>query len=130
MSVFQCTNNRASNGQRFLDGELFFPFQLVAQRLAVDERHDIIKKRVCFARVEERENVWVLKIRGCLDLLHEPLGAQRRSKFRPQHLYRHLPIVFHILGEIHGGHATFTELAFDSVAIRERGRQLRDYVRQ
>ena len=61
--------------------------ELVPQRLAVDERHHIIKEGICFARIEERQDVRVLEIGGGRDLLEKPLGAEDRREFRPQHLH-------------------------------------------
>ena len=53
-----------------------FAVEFVAQRLALDVGHDLIKEGVSLARVEQGKDVWVLEVRGGFDLLHEPLGAQ------------------------------------------------------
>ncbi len=63
---------------RLVDAELRLAIELVAQRLAVDERHHVIKERIGLSRIEQRENVRVLEVGGRLYFLDEPLGAQDR----------------------------------------------------
>ena len=67
--------------------------ELVPQRLAVDERHHIIKERICHARIEQRQDVGMLEIGGGRDLLEKPLGAEDRREFGPEYLDRDFPLV-------------------------------------
>ncbi len=108
---------------RFIDPELRFAIQLVTQRLAVDERHDVIQERVGLARIEQRKDVRVLEIGGGRDFLHEAFGPEHRSEFGSQHLDRHLALVLEVLGEVDRRHAAFAEVALDLVAVREGGRE-------
>ncbi len=78
MRVVEGVRDGGGDVDRFFDAELRLAIQLVAQRLAVDERHDVVKERIGFARIEEREDVWVLEIGGRLYFLDEPLGTQDR----------------------------------------------------
>ena len=41
-----------------------------------------------------------------------------------QRFDRHLALVLQVLSEVHGGHATFAQVAFDPVTVRESGREL------
>ncbi len=65
----------------------------------------------------------MLEIGGYFDLLDEPLGADHRGEFGAQHLDGDLALVLQVLGEIHGRHAAFAEVAFDLVAVGEGGRE-------
>ncbi|MNC99504.1 hypothetical protein D3C83_178210 [compost metagenome] len=49
--------------------------QPVAQRLALDVRHDVEEHPVCLAGVEQREDVGMAQPRRQLDLAKEPLAA-------------------------------------------------------
>ena len=67
--------------------------------------------------------VGMREIGSDLDLLVEPLGAQRGGKLWPEDLERHLPLVLEILSEIYGRHPTSTKLSLDPVAVRQRSFQ-------
>jgi hypothetical protein len=43
-------------------------------------------------------------------------GAQLGAK----HLHRHLPVVPHVLGEVHDRHAPLAQLSLDAIAVGER----------
>ena len=94
---------------------------LVAERLAVDERHDVVEEAVGLARVEERQDVRMLQVRGGLDLDQEPLGADDGGQFGLQDLERDLAVVLQVLGQVHRGHAALAELALDAVAAGQGG---------
>ena len=51
------------------------------------------------------------------DLVQEALGAEYGHQLGPEHLQPHLAVVFHVARQVHNGHATFSELAFDAVAL-------------
>ena len=61
----------------------------------------------------------MLEVGGRLDLAQEPLGADDRGEFGPQHLDCHLAVVLEVLGQVHGGHAALAELALEAVAVRQ-----------
>ena len=109
------------NADRLLNTELRLAIQLVAERLALDEGHDVEQKPVRRTRIKERQNMRVLQRRGGRDLLHESLSAKHRSEFGLQQLERDVPLVLDVLAEIDRGHAALTELALDAVATSERG---------
>ena len=54
-----------------------------------------------------------------LDLAQEALGADGCGDLGVEHLDGHLAVVLEVVGEEHGGHAAATDLALDSVAIRQ-----------
>ena len=63
----------------------------------------------------------MLEIGGGGDLLDEPLCPEHRCEFGPQHLHRHLAVVFQIFSEIDRGHAADAEFVLDGVAVGEGG---------
>ncbi len=79
------------------DGELLLAVQPVAQRLALDEGHDVEQVAVGLARVEERQDVRVLEIGGELDLGQEALGADHGGELGPEDLQRDPPVVPDVL---------------------------------
>ncbi len=68
MGVVQCTGHFLRKTQCVIDGKLFFPGKAGAQRLAGDERHDIVEKTVGHPGVDQSEDVWMLEVGGDLDL--------------------------------------------------------------
>jgi hypothetical protein len=52
-----------------------------------------------------------------LDLAQEPLGADDRGEFGPQHLDGDLLPVLEVVREIHRRHAPGTQLALEAVAV-------------
>ena len=97
--------------------------QAVAERLAVDERHDVVRRAINLARVDQPQDVWVLQVGDGLDLAQEPLGADHRGELRPEDLDGDLAIVLQVLGEIHRGHAAGAQLPLDPVAVGQGERQ-------
>ena len=75
------------------DRELPLAVEPVAQRLALDERHHIEQQAVGLARVEQRQDVRVLQVRGDLDLREEALGAEHGGELGVQHLDGDLAVV-------------------------------------
>jgi hypothetical protein len=115
----QRPGHRACDLYRFVDGELLFPIELVAEGFALHVRHHIIKERICLTRIVERQDVRVLQVGGYLDLLQEALAAQNGRQLRPQHLHRNFALVLEVFSEIHGGHATGANLILNGVAVAE-----------
>src|SRR5688572_22180577 len=135
---FGCYPHRVS------DGELLVASQPVPERLAFDEGHDVVQKgrggrvgrggrgtsRFGIATlatlpnrdhsgVEQWQDVRMLQVRGELDLLEEPVGAQDGGELGVEDLDGDLAAVLQIFGEIHGRHAAAAELPLDAIAIRE-----------
>ena len=102
-----------------VDRQLAVPGQPVAQRLALDRRHDVIEESVGLTGVEQRQDVWVLELRDRLDLAREAVGAQRGGELGAQHLHRHLATVPHVFREIDRRHAARPELADQTIAVSQ-----------
>jgi hypothetical protein len=66
----------------------------------------------------------VLEGSGDVDLLQEPLTAERRSELRQEHLCRHRPAVLEILCEVDRGHTPAAKLPLDAIPIGQRVRIL------
>ena len=116
--VDRCRDRRREM-QCFLDGQLLLPIELRAQRLALDEGHDVIQQSFRLTRVEQRKQVRVLKISRDFDLGEEPLDAKHGSQLGIQDLQRDSPVVFLLIGEIHRGHSTAPDLTVKAIATEE-----------
>ena len=91
--VVERVGDLARDPHRVVDRELLLAVEPVAERLALDERHDVVEEAVGLARVEQREDVRMLQIGGELDLGEEPLGAEHRGELGVQHLERDVAVV-------------------------------------
>jgi hypothetical protein len=67
MRVVQRTGHFACDAERVGDGQLPLAFQSCAQRLAGDQRHDVVQQTVGVATVEQRQNVRMLQSRRRTD---------------------------------------------------------------
>ena len=101
--------------QRFIDLQLLFTIQSLAQRFTLDVRHYIVQKSIGRARVEERKYVRMIESRGELDLSQETIRAERCGEIRMKNLECDDAIVLAILREINRRHSASSELAVDRV---------------
>ena len=101
--------------------ELLLPVEPVPERLALDERHDVVEQTVGLARVVEAQDVGVLEVGGDSDLAQEAVGAERGGELRPEHLDRDLPVVLEVPGEKHRRHAALADLSLDLVPVPQGG---------
>ena len=60
-----------------------FPVQLLPQALPFYIRHHVEQERVCFTRVEQRQDIRVTEVRGRPDLGQETLGSDDCREFWP-----------------------------------------------
>jgi hypothetical protein len=95
----------------------------LSQRLAVHERHHVKQRAVGLSRVEERQDVRMLQLRGRADLLEESIGAEQRCQIRMQHVQGDAAIVPDIVREPDRGQASGAELALDDVSVAQRLRE-------
>ena len=123
-------------GVRHLGGErddlvhrqLLLPAQPAPQGLAIHERHDEIRRLaaravVDGARVEDREDVGMLKAGRELDLAEKAGDSAGPAQLRPDDLDRHVAAVSQVLRQVDRRHAARADLALESVAFSERGHQ-------
>jgi len=61
----------------------------------------------------------MLEIRGGLDFLQEPLGANDSCQLGAKHLERNLAIMLDVLDEIDRGHTAGPNLSLEPVAVGE-----------
>src|SRR5207245_9789994 len=108
--------------------ELLSPVQPVAERLALDVRHDVVEEAFRLSRIVQRQDVGMTEARGGLDLPEKPLAAEGGRELRRQHLDRHRPIVLQVPGEVDGCHPSAAELALDSIATGDSGLKAKDGV--
>jgi hypothetical protein len=123
VGVIERVGDLAGNAQGVGNRELVLPPEPLAQRLALDERHDVIQEAVGDAGVEEREDMRVLEVGGGPDLRQEPFGTEDRGQLGSEHLDGDLAVVLAVVGEIYGGHPALPELALDLVAVGQGGLQ-------
>ena len=123
---------RAGDGDRdadrFVDRQLLLALEPRAERLALDVRHHIEEQPVGVARVEQRQQVRVLEVRGDLDLAEEPLDAEHGAELRIEHLERDVAIVLEVAREIDGRHAAAPDLALENVRGSKGFLELREEV--
>ena len=123
VGVVEGGGHLGGQAHRVAHRQLFLPAQPVAQRLAVDERHDVVRGAVHLAAVDQAEDVRVLQRRDGLDLTQEALGADDGGQLGTQHLDGHLAPVLEVLGEVDRGHAALAQLALEAVAVGDQGLQ-------
>lgn len=62
----------------------------------------------------------VLKLRRSVNLPQEPIRSERGRNFGTEDLNCDRTPMFEIIGEVHGCHATMTELPVDGIPVRKR----------
>ena len=108
---------------RVLHRQLPLPPQPVAQRLTLDKRHGEPELAGGLARVVDGQDVGMLEPGGELNLVLEPLGAERGSELGVEHLERDRSLVLDVAGEIDRRHAPASELALEHVAVAQASSQ-------
>jgi hypothetical protein len=112
--VIESTCNGASYAQRVVDRELLLTIESLAERLTRHQRHDVEKKPVCLAGIEQRKDVRVLKVRGGTDLGQEAFASHYRSQLGMQNLDRYRAMMPKVFGHVHGRRRTSESVrAFD-----------------
>jgi hypothetical protein len=119
VGVVQRARHVRRDVHRFVHGKLLQAVDPVAERLSLYVRHHVEEEGIRLARVEQRQNVRVLKIGGRLDLGEKTLGADDGAQFGFQDLDRDLAVVPQVIRQVDGGHAALTELSLDAVAAVE-----------
>ena len=108
------------DAQRLVDAKLLLASELAAQRFAPDVGHDVEEEPAGLTGVVQRQDVGMIQPGRGGHLSQKPVGPEGERQLGPQHLDRHLALVFHIVGEIHRRHAPAAELSLDGVTARER----------
>ena len=123
MGVVQRLGDLGGEADGLLYAQLLLSSQPFAEGLPFDERHDVKEEAIGFPGIVEGEDIGMLELGGDLDLLEEPLRPDDHGKFLPQNLDGDFAAVLEVFGEIHGGHATRAELAFNTITVGERSRE-------
>ena len=92
---------------------------LLAQRLALHERHDVVRDAVAIAGREHGNDVRLLQSRGELDLPAEALDAHARGEIGRQNFDDDAPIETDLARGEDSRHAAAAELALDRVGAAE-----------
>ena len=105
MSVGQCVHHFLENPHHFAHGQLPLPHELRPERLALDERHDVVEEIIVRSGGEQRHDVRVLQPGGELNLALEPVDAHPSGHFRREHLDDDLAAESDFLREEDAAHA-------------------------
>ena len=118
--VVERRRDLSRDGDGVVDREVALAVEPVAQRLALEEGHDVEQLAVGVARVEQRDDVRMAEPRGDLDLAQEAIGPDGVGELRLEQLDGDLAAVPQVVGEIDGGHPAAADHALDAVAAGER----------
>ena len=80
-------------------------------------RQHEVQPAVDFARVQHRDDEWVLKPGRGLDLAKKPRGDRRLGKLRSENLYGDMAAPMQVAREIDDRRAAASELTLDDVAF-------------
>jgi hypothetical protein len=119
VGVVERRGHLAGERHGLVDRQLLLSLDLGPKRLALNMGHDVVEEPVSFTRIVEPQDVGVVELCGDSDFPEEPRGTQSRGEVQTHDLYRHLPVVLEVLGEVDGGHAAGAEAALDLVAVGE-----------
>ena len=119
VGIGQGVRNLTGDTDCFADGDLVLAPEAVGQRLAVHVRHGVERHAVHVAGVEQRQDVWVLEMRGDLDLAREPARAQYGREVRFQNLHGNAALELAVARQVDVGHPTAANGSLDLVAVRE-----------
>ena len=124
VGVLQGAADFAGDLERGIERKLLFPRETLPERLPICEGHHVIEQAIGLSRVEQRQNVGVLKGRGDVDLAEEPIAANDGRQLRLEQLDGDRPVVLEVLGEKDDRHPAAAELALHVVSLTERCREL------
>ena len=123
MCVAESTCDFVCYAQCVVDGKLALTVESCAKRFTFDIRHYVEQLAFDLPRIEQWENVRMLKSRSYMDLRQESLGAEYGGELGEENFYCDLSSMPQIFREVDGRHAPFTKLALDAVPLGESGRQ-------
>ena len=114
---------RVGNFTGDLDGvghrQLPFTSQPIPKAFTLDKRHREPQLVIRLPRVEDADDVRVLKAGGEADFLLETIGAERRRDLGMEDFQRDRSIVSEVVREKHGGKAAASQFAVDPILPRE-----------
>jgi hypothetical protein len=133
MRIGECRNHLGQDPDALSDGEFTLARQLCPKRFPIDVWHHVIQDfvatilRNACAGIDEREDIGMVELRGDVNLLQKPLGAERRSHVGPKRLYRNLAAMLQVFGEVDGRHTSMANLALYAISIGEGDRKRREH---
>ncbi len=111
---------------RFVDGKFLLAGEAIPERFARDEGHHIVEEAVNLSRIEQREDVGMLEVRGGSDFGEESLAPDHRREFGAEEFESHVAIMTEVAGPIDGGHAAGAELVGNQVSVTQCGGEAGD----
>src|SRR4051812_2925135 len=113
--ILQRVGHFAGDADRVGNRKLALALEPPAQWFAFDERHREPQASVDLTRIENADDVRMLKSRGKLDLALESLGAERCGDFVVQNLERYRAVMPEVVREVDDGETAAPKLALDPV---------------
>lgn len=119
MGVLQSPRDVAQDGHRLGQAHCAIAREAGPERLALDERHRVVRQAVGFARRQHGHDVWVLEARRDLDFAPETFGTDLCGELRRQHLYDDLAAERGFFGDEDLGHPAAAEFTLKRVGVAE-----------
>ncbi len=121
MRIGQRVEHLLEDPHRVPHRQLALAGQLGAERLALDERHDVVEEVALGPGGEQRDDVRVLQLGRELDLAVEPLDVDARAHLGRQHLDHHAPAELDLLRQEHAAHAAAAQFLVEAVGAAQGG---------
>jgi hypothetical protein len=119
VGVVERARDLGGDPHRIADRELLLAHEPVAQRLALDERHDVVRRPVDLAESMSPRMCGCCRPAIVSNLAEEPVGADHRRELGRSTLIATRRWCLMSSRQIHGGHSAGAELALDAVAVSE-----------
>src|SRR4051794_9510344 len=118
MSKGERRSNLACNLKCVVECQLLLACQAGTERATFRACHDIVEELVDVPRLEQRNDMRVLKRGNNLDFAEKPAGPEQHTDLGVEDLYCDVPIVAEVTGLEDGRHTTTAELALDAISAR------------
>ena len=124
MGIVESAGDFAGDPERLAKGKLSLARNPLAEGLLLGVRHDVVQARdrgiqLEGSRVQQREDVGMLKVCGDLDLVQETLGPDVGGELGREDLERDRPIVLEVARQIDQSHSAVIQTALDRVPAGE-----------
>ena len=125
MTPRSCANASASTTScririDFAGAELLLPLERGAQRFPLDVRHRVPQQIALLSGGEERHDMWMLKLRGDLDLSAEAVAIDAGGQLGWQHLHDDVAAEHAVDGHEDAAHAATRQLTIELIVGSQR----------
>jgi hypothetical protein len=120
MCVAQSAGHFPRDPNGVANGEQLLAVEALPERLAFDERHDVIEETIDLTRREYGNDVRMNELRGDVDFAKKTVYPDDGGNGGIEHFDRNIPARMALLSEEHLRHSSSTELALDRVLVSKR----------